>query len=85
LFENILIIRCSEKAKNLFLDIRDLDPKNGIIPEDYYKTGAEKQLLENYSLLGPRDKDVIRENNMTELIERNRSEKQPIMIDLTLD
>lgn len=39
-------LRCSETAKNIYLDLRDTNPDEGcIVPENYFKTGTENNLI----------------------------------------
>ncbi len=54
-------MRCSETAKNIYLDLRDTNPDKApedcIVPENYFKTGVENNLIRSKN--DPRFKDFI--------------------------
>jgi hypothetical protein len=75
-------LRCSETAKNIYLDLRDVDPKKGIVPPVYFQTGFETKLKKNDQLYGKFN--CFRQEHMGEKPKSSKG-NLPIMIDLTQD
>jgi len=76
-------LRCSETAKNIYLDLKNLDPEdseNCIIPQNYYQTNFESGLKykDNNSFSKSPGKPLDQLTN-------TMSNKKPVFIDLTLE
>ena len=72
-------LKCSETAKNIYLDLRDISSEGGIVPENYFKPANESGLVskETGTLLKqkkPSSKPPGKENTKNKL---------PVFIDLT--
>lgn len=78
-------LRCSENAKNIYLDLRDVDPKAGIIPPVYFQTNFETKLKKNDEMYGKFNS--FRQEKMGGNNNDKSSSKgsMPVMIDLTQD
>ena len=73
-------LKCSETAKNIYLDLRDTDPDNGIIPSFYFKTNTENELPNKKSDPSNKSKDF-----MSFPGKENSKNIKPVFIDLTDD
>ena len=76
-------LRCSETAKNIYLDLRDVEPKTGIVPPVYFQTGFETKLKKNDELYGKFNS--FRQEKMGGNEKSSSKGNLPVMIDLTQD
>lgn len=67
-------LKCSEKAKNIYLDLRDINAESGIIAPSYFKTAIENGFVKKDGLMMSRPQKSGKENV---------SRGPPIIIDLT--
>ena len=82
LLDNNENLKCSETAKNIYLDLRGVNPEdseNCIVPPKYFQTSFELGLKykENNSFNKPPVKPLGFNNNM--------KSNKPVVIDLTLE
>jgi len=69
-------LRCSETAKGIYLDLRDVNPdenKDCLIPDNYFKTGAENNILRskndpNFAYKKPKPANTGKKGNSEPII-----------------
>lgn len=72
-------LKCSETAKNIYLDLRDMNAESGIVPADYFKPSIESGLVSKEAGTLLKQKKPSSKPNGKE----NSAKRLPVFIDLT--